>query len=336
MKKIKNFALALCLVMLAINSAQAAAPTGTARSSSTLMQGGSNSSSVWKTPAANAYKVFVQVLNGTATNARYRVYPKGKSPTSTTCSSTDASYPCYQILVNQAVNQNKWVQLTVNNNLATKWTFNTAGFVAVYANTSKTTEWVSTAQVVFQPITAPVVYPTTGYSKISNSGALLADSAVFGTGATNWACTRDNETGLIWEVKTDDGGLRDKDNTYSWYNPNSATNGGLAGYQNNGICAGGISCDTNGYVKAVNTQKLCGFSDWKVPNISQLLSLINARDQITYFLSSLLSNEFWSSSPYTDSNEYANLMDFEHIYGSYIGYSHKSSGRSALLVRGGQ
>ena len=68
--------------------------------------------------------------------------------------------------------------------------------------------------------------PTTGYSKIANDGSLLADAAVLGTGAKDWACTRDNATGLVWEVKTDDGGLRDKDNTYSWYDPNPATNGG--------------------------------------------------------------------------------------------------------------
>ena len=29
-----------------------------------------------------------------------------------------------------------------------------------------------------------------------------------------WACARDNHTGLIWEVKTTDGGIHDKDNRY--------------------------------------------------------------------------------------------------------------------------
>ena len=45
---------------------------------------------------------------------------------------------------------------------------------------------------------------------------------------------RDNVTGLMWEVKTDDGGLRDKDWTYSWYNPDATTNGGSAGYADYG------------------------------------------------------------------------------------------------------
>jgi hypothetical protein len=53
--------------------------------------------------------------------------------------------------------------------------------------------------------------PTEGYTKIANDGSELPDSATLGTNPTDWACTKDNKTGLIWEVKTDDGGLRDKD-----------------------------------------------------------------------------------------------------------------------------
>ena len=69
-----------------------------------------------------------------------------------------------------------------------------------------------------------------GYSKISNSGSVLPDTATLGSGANDWACTKDNKTGLIWEVKTDDGGLRDKDWYYSWYKPNG-DNGGDVGYR---------------------------------------------------------------------------------------------------------
>jgi hypothetical protein len=32
--------------------------------------------------------------------------------------------------------------------------------------------------------------------------------------ATEWTMVRDNVTGLIWEVKTDDGSIHDKDNKY--------------------------------------------------------------------------------------------------------------------------
>ena len=61
------------------------------------------------------------------------------------------------------------------------------------------------------------------FTKLDANGKALAASAA------TWSCVRDNVTGLIWEAKTDDGGLRDKDWTYTWYNPDPATNGGSAG-----------------------------------------------------------------------------------------------------------
>ncbi|CAK0762548.1 hypothetical protein CCP4SC76_3690028 [Gammaproteobacteria bacterium] len=60
------------------------------------------------------------------------------------------------------------------------------------------------------------------------------------SGATPHPCVRDNVTGLMWEVKTADGGLHDKDKTYTWDNAPS-------------------------YVAAVNTAGLCGYDDWRLP-----------------------------------------------------------------------
>ncbi|MDD5229653.1 MAG: DUF1566 domain-containing protein, partial [Methylococcales bacterium] len=76
-----------------------------------------------------------------------------------------------------------------------------------------------------------ITVPDTGYTKIANNGSLLSDDAKLGTAPTDWACTKDNKTGLIWEVKTTDGGLRDKDWYYSWYEPDASKNDGFAGYQ---------------------------------------------------------------------------------------------------------
>jgi hypothetical protein len=53
------------------------------------------------------------------------------------------------------------------------------------------------------------------FTKLDANGSDLPASA------TDWSCVRDNVTGLIWEVKTDDGGLRDQDWKYTWYNPDS-------------------------------------------------------------------------------------------------------------------
>jgi hypothetical protein len=64
----------------------------------------------------------------------------------------------------------------------------------------------------------------------------LAASAALGTNSTDWACTRDNITGLIWEIKTDDNGLRDKDYSYTWYSTDAASNGGNAGSAGSNTC----------------------------------------------------------------------------------------------------
>lgn len=78
------------------------------------------------------------------------------------------------------------------------------------------------------------------YSKVCNSGALEGEEDCpidpeFGNAQTNWGCTRDNETGLIWEIKTNDGGLRDISWVYPWFEPDMKINGGFEGTPYDGI-----------------------------------------------------------------------------------------------------
>lgn len=89
-----------------------------------------------------------------------------------------------------------------------------------------------------------------------------------------WACVRDNQSGLIWEVKTVESGLHDINNTYSWYDPDDKTNGGFAGKANGGVCTGS-NCDTDSYIKAVNAQKLCGLADWYLPSKFELNTIVD-------------------------------------------------------------
>ena len=56
------------------------------------------------------------------------------------------------------------------------------------------------------------------YTKMANNGAELPDSAYLGSGATDWACSRDNATGYIWEVKTTSG-LRNQ--SKQWFDNNA-------------------------------------------------------------------------------------------------------------------
>jgi hypothetical protein len=110
------------------------------------------------------------------------------------------------------------------------------------------------------------------YTRLGAGGEALAAGAP----ETAWTCTRDERTGLTWEVKTADGGLRDRRWTYTPYDGNPATNGGYAGYRDttSGKCVRelmrGRSCNTEAYVEAVNAAGLCGQRDWRLPTYTEL------------------------------------------------------------------
>lgn len=92
---------------------------------------------------------------------------------------------------------------------------------------------------------------------------------------TSWRCVQDNATGLVWEIKeTDTDTPQYFGHTYSWYDPNPETNGGDAGAQNMGQCAGLERCDTAAYIEYANeTEQLCGRQNWRLPSVNELLSI---------------------------------------------------------------
>lgn len=154
--------------------------------------------------------------------------------------------------------------------------------------------------------TIDVVAPPEGsYSKVCNSGALEGEedcpiNPVLGNKATDWACTQDNKTGLMWEVKTIDGGLRDMANTYSNYTPD---------YDPYKLY--GAETNSYGFVVDVNSQSLCGASDWRLPTKDELLGIVklgvsSPAIDTTYFPN---TNRYWSwsSSPSANESGYADI-----------------------------
>jgi hypothetical protein len=91
--------------------------------------------------------------------------------------------------------------------------------------------------------------------------------------STQWTCVRDNVTGLIWEVKTNDGGSQDSDNSYSWYTVNNGE--GQGSINGVGTSCTLPNCNTLEYVNHINSIGLCGFFDWRVPSHNELLSIIH-------------------------------------------------------------
>lgn len=115
------------------------------------------------------------------------------------------------------------------------------------------------------------------YTKIANNGSELQAEAALGYGATDWACTRDNLTGLSWEVKTAaNTDLRHFNHVYYWYSSDAASNGGNAGSTGANTCnatlPGGL-CNTQAFVTAVNSIGLCGHNDWRLPTLRELDTL---------------------------------------------------------------
>ena len=105
-----------------------------------------------------------------------------------------------------------------------------------------------------------------------------------GTPGTNpdgsWSMVKDNVTNLIWEVKTNDGSIHDRDDKYTWSNAQSVFIADL----NSG----------SGY---------CGHSDWRMPTIKELSLLVDSDwsgelCMNTEYFPQTQSDYYWSSTTY--------------------------------------
>ena len=152
---------------------------------------------------------------------------------------------------------------------------------------------------------------TRSYTKLGQNGVALPDTA---TEADGWLMTRDNVTGLIWEVKTDDGGIHDKDNRYSWAEAQSV------------------------FIVQVNQQNFGGFSDWRLPTVKELTLLVNSGipypgPTIDTAWFPLTASGYWSSTTGAYNTYGAWLVGF------YVGpasYYNKWYSHYVRAVRAGQ
>lgn len=186
--------------------------------------------------------------------------------------------------------------------------------------------------------------PGRDYTKIANDGSVLPASATLGSGPGDWACTRDNVTGLIWEVKVDDAAhLRHYNHIYAWYDTNDAINGGDPGWVGINLCNGTLPanlCNTSVFRDVVNLLGLCGATDWRLPTANELLSLLDFGKgtgpyiDAAWFPDSSI-HTFWSGETYAEAYraDSAWLVDFNY---ANVSFYNKDTYRAVRLVRGGQ
>jgi len=134
----------------------------------------------------------------------------------------------------------------------------------------------------------------------------------------------DNDTGLVWEKLSMDGSVHDRTNTYTWTQAFS------------------------GHVATLNSSTFAGHTDWRVPNVKELLS-INDYQTSTPAVSAIFNNcpavgcsvltcsctassgFYWSSSSYAfPSSAWFVLFDDGHS-----AVTPKSGSIVVRAVRGG-
>jgi len=131
------------------------------------------------------------------------------------------------------------------------------------------------------------------YTKLDSTGNDLPDSA------TSWTMVRDDITGLIWEVKTNDETLNDKDDKYTWQDA------------------------TELFIEELNTSEFGGFSDWRLPTIKELACILDYKGfsptiRTEYFPQTTL-DLYWSSTEVACSTNRIWYINFKHG-NAYINY----------------
>ncbi len=310
---ISQLAAALLLVVFNLTAAVAATPAPPAgtqiypavsNTQAIELVGGSTENVTWTAPAAGTYKLWAQIpANSNAVRATYTLYPKGNAVGNTACSSTDPTYPCYQVVVDQSITANSWVQLMLNNQAATSWTFTPSGYVSINASNISNTHQLGIAKLVYQSTVTPPPVFSIGQS-YQGGKIFYIDSS--------------KQHGLI-AAPTDQSAVM------RWWNGSFSTTGAT------GTAIGTGQANTTAIVKAQGAgsyaAKLCddlvlgGYSDWYLPSKDELNQLYLNQAVVGGFA----SNNYWSSSEY----------DYSYAWGQSFGGGYQGNGNKnyALAVR---
>ena len=144
------------------------------------------------------------------------------------------------------------------------------------------------------------------YTKLGHGGTVLPDNAIHVDDGGKWIMTRDNVTGLIWEVKTSANSWDE----YTW-----------SGAQDQ-------------FIPGLNNATFGGFSDWRLPDVKELSSLLYLTNDnlidLTWFPNNEPHPPYWSSTPDVSTTYAAWWVDFKH---GCVDKTNKSNWYSVRAVR---
>ena len=161
-------------------------------------------------------------------------------------------------------------------------------------------EPIVAAPVVTKVVSQIIEKPS--YVKYDINGRSLGD------GNEQWTCVQDTQSGLMWEVKAQDDAMRNANNLYSWFDPESSS---VKGKPDGGRCKGDVDCDTYAYVRVMNEKKYCGYSDWRLPTKEQMQTLVyldNGNETVKInkqYFPQTMPSWYWTASENSNSDELA-------------------------------
>jgi hypothetical protein len=168
-----------------------------------------------------------------------------------------------------------------------------------------------------------------GAVAVPDDGTVRAGAAMSFTDNGNGTIT-DNVTGLVWEKKSDNGGLHDKDNYYYW-------------------SGNGDQETLWDWIEDVNAEAFGGAQDWRIPNARELLSIASFQGSAPAAFNNncvpgatVLTGSCTKNLPYwTSTSQISSTVGGSSICAWYVGANgdvypyFKSSAYWARAVRGG-
>jgi hypothetical protein len=217
----------------------------------------------------------------------------------------------------------------------------------------------------FELSSCPGGFPASGQTTkyVAGDDGDLEAGATLGYVDNGNGTLTDLNTGLVWEKKSNDGTLNDKDNCYQWGGVCSGDGTTVCGSDGDCTIAGG-TCDApdcqvatpNGltifeWVAQLNLSSFAGHGDWRIPNKKELESLVNiekldpavstefnigcAGSGCTVLnCSCTRSSVYWSSSSYVDGPD-ATAWAVSFYEGDVILFTKATTTTFVRAVRGG-